>query len=254
MNSITRVGFIGFGPMGQLVAEKMLPDIEIVAVDPQFAQSPLAHVAMADIDAVAHSGIVIVAVPARHLEQAVSDVTRKMSDSTLLVDISSVKIFPSQVFRRFWPADRNQSLLCHPLFGPQSASKSLEGLDLIVTKESGDKAEELLRLWESLGLNVARLTADEHDRQMAEVHAKTFILGRLAHAAGDMPVAFNPPSHKAIEMLEALDAAHSPELFEAIVSFNPYAAKINTRMRAALDGLDQVDPIVTEMIERNAQY
>lgn len=239
--------------MGQLVAEKMLPTKEIVAVDPRIAAPPLAHVTMTDIDTVAQSDAVIVAVPARHLERAVSDVTREMPDTTLLVDISSVKIFPGQVFNRFWPSDRNDSLLCHPLFGPQSAANRLEGLDLIVTEQSGDKAEELLRLWGRLGLNIARLSADEHDRQMAEVHAKTFILGRLAHAAGDTPSQFNPPSHKAIEMLEALDAAHSPELFEAIVHFNPHARGLFAAMHAELDRLARAHPDIDALLERNAR-
>lgn len=252
MNSIERIGLVGFGPMGQLVAEKMLPGKEIIACDPRIVTSPLENVTMTDIEDVAQSDAVIVAVPARHLEQAVSNVTREMPDSTLLVDISSVKIFPGHVFHRYWPVRHNPALLCHPLFGPQSAAESLHGLNVIVTEQSGDKAEELLRLWGSLGLNIARLSAEEHDKQMAEVHAKTFILGRLACAAGDTPVAFHPPSHEAVRMLEALDAAHSPELFEAIVDFNPYAKDIFGKMRAELDRLAQPNPEVTGIIERNS--
>lgn len=250
-DSIERVGIVGFGPMGQFVANEMLPGIEAVAFDPRITEKRIGNVAMTNMSEVAQSDAVIVAVPARHFESAVEELTRReMQEDTLVVDISSVKLFPTWVMKRFW--GNGDSLLCHPVFGPDSFKKDgFEGKGLIFTEKSGDKAEELLRIWGRLGITIAEMTAAEHDKQMAEVHAKTFILGHLAHAAGSTPARFNPPSHKAVEMLESLDIAHSPELLESIVHFNPYVEEKMEKMHAELNRLRQPDADIAEMIAKN---
>lgn len=238
--SLERVGFIGFGPMGQMMAEKMFDDCEVVAHDPNITEKQIGDAAMVDLATALDVDATILAVPAGALPKVVQDIADSpvtAEANPLLVDICSVKSFPAAVFEGLLPR-HDELLLCHPLFGPNTIKDSLKGHRVIVTEQGGTKAEVLLEKWRGLGLNVIGMGADRHDREMAGVQALPFILGRLAANVGmEDSVALQTPSRLAVRKLAWLDGEHSQELFETITEFNPHAADLLAKLEAEIKNL-----------------
>jgi prephenate dehydrogenase len=243
-NSIEKVGFVGFGPMGQLMAKRMFEGDEIEFVDPGMPEVPEGITASKTeraIDFAIGMDTVVLAVPASAMPGVAKDViisprvksfwpgrvTRDF-ETPLIVEPCSVKLFPEAVIEGIDP-DYPELLHCHPMFGPESASESVANRTLFVTKKNGEKADRLLDRWQGLGVNIIEMTADEHDKLMFERHVKPFVLGRMATAFGigdiDMPE-LDTTSFLAAKALADLDKKHSEELFRTIVSFNPYARDI----------------------------
>ncbi|QQS64666.1 prephenate dehydrogenase [Candidatus Saccharibacteria bacterium] len=237
MKSIETIGIAGFGPMGQLMKQHMLPNAKILISDPGLPKSKdnVLAINLSACDAV------LLTVPAQNLQGVLKDVIvpPKVKSSwdeidpsikagwvdPLIIDACSVKMFPEKVVETIDP-DFPQLLHCHPLFGPQSTKDGLEGKTVIVTKKQGEKAEAILDFWQNeRGLDIVEMTAEEHDREMAKIQAVTFVLGRLANQAGLGQLkdsALATFSSSIAGELALLDAAHSEALLETIVAFNPF--------------------------------
>jgi prephenate dehydrogenase len=238
---IEKVGFVGFGAMGQFMAREMFDNCDTVAYDPRISEKQVGQTAVVGFNEALASEVVVLAVPAPALHEVADEILCNpavtLPEDTLLVDICSVKEYPVQVFDRFLP-NHTQLLLSHPLFGPESAKDSLEGHKLIVTESHGAKADQLVDHWQRLGLAVIHMTASEHDRQMAAIQAVPFVFGRLATLLelDDSPL-LETPSRQAMRQLQGLDGIQSNELFDTITSFNPQAVAMLERLEGLVAGL-----------------
>lgn len=239
-NSIERVGIIGFGAMGQLMAEKMFDGCEVVAHDPNITEKQIGDVPLVDFDTALDVDATVLAVPAPSLHEVARNIAKSgvlEKANPLLVDICSVKTFPEVVFN-YRLENHQEVLLSHPLFGPESAANSLQGHRVIVTEAKGDKAAELQERWKALGLNIIEMTANEHDREMAAIQAVPFIFGRLATRLElHDSVTLQTPSRLAVRKLEWLDEIQSQELFETITRFNPFVVGLLQELEAEVHAL-----------------
>jgi prephenate dehydrogenase len=73
------------------------------------------------------------------------------------------------------------------------------------------------------------MSAEQHDKAMADVQALTFFVARGLAAAGVSETPFMTPSFKRLLDLVQLDRAHSPDLFNTIELGNPFAAAVRER-------------------------
>jgi prephenate dehydrogenase len=90
----------------------------------------------------------------------------------------------------------------------------------------------------TLKLDVQQVSLDEHDREMAYVHALTFLLGRAFH---DLDIPNTPLKTKTYQHL--LDVRRivendTAELFETIQKYNPYAADMRQQLVVELQRLN----------------
>ena len=250
MKSIENIGIAGFGPMGQLMAKHLLPEnAQSTISDPDHLNSRGEPVLPIDLG---FEDAVLLTVPASQIPAILKDVVvspkiknqwdeidgelREDWIDPLIIDACSVKMWPERVLDKIDP-NFPEVLHCHPLFGPQSIQEGVAGQTVVVTKKRGEKAEQILDLWQQRGLKIVEMSALEHDKRMAKIQAVTFILGRLANIEGlaelvDDELA-TPSLLKAIAIAE-LDQVHSDALFETIVAFNPFVvaeiARLNQNM------------------------
>ncbi|TAH35868.1 prephenate dehydrogenase [Candidatus Saccharibacteria bacterium] len=234
-NVIETVGFVGFGAMGQFMAEKMFPGSDIVAHDPGIHERQINNTALTTLAEVATRDTIVLAVPAMAHTLAVAALKEHLPEggSQLIVDVSSVKEKPDTVLGLARLSD--ELLSCHPLFGRETAGKSLRGHRVIVTKTTGDKPVRLLDTWKELGLNIMPLSAHEHDQHMAAVQAVPLVLGRLVGVLNlaDPKSLQTPARLKAWQLAEAADT-HSEALLDTIVG-NSHALPLVERMLAELE-------------------
>ncbi len=236
MSSIQSVGLVGFGEFGRLLGQLLPSDLEIMAVTRGETEMP-DNILTCSMDEVAKCDVVVLCIPLDSYEPVLKQLVPLLPNTTLLVDVCSVKIKPVQLVEQYLPSHHNL-LMTHPLFGPQTIQDGLVGKRVIVTQASGERAQEVLDWCTSKGLELVHMTDDAHDREMARVHALTFFIARGLHDMDVKAGRFAPPSFQSLLELVKLDQAHSQALFETMELGNPYAAEVRQEL---LDSLVQVN-------------
>ena len=221
-----RIGILGYGRFG-----KALGALFHEAGHAYRAWDPVAEVpgewrTTGLEDLVAGQEALALAVPVPALARVLQELRPHLRADQLVFDVGSVKVGPCGLLERHLGADIPHAGT-HPLFGPVSLARAERPLRVVLcpSPHHPAAAAAVERLFRSLGCEVLRQTAEDHDRVMATTHALTFFIakGLLAVGAGaELP--FTPPSFHAIaRTLESVreDAGH---LFAALQNQNPFAA------------------------------
>ena len=233
-----RVGVIGLGQFGRLLAESLAPHVDVVVHDARADGDAPAGTTRVGIEDAGRSDVVVPAVNLQHLPEVFDAVAPTLGDGALVADVTSVKVEPIRLMRERLP-ERVGLLGTHPLFGPQSvAEQGLSGQRLAVCRVRIDDerfaaVERVLA--GTLGLELIDTTPDEHDRQMALVQALTHLVG---HAAAELDLAdleLGTLAYRRLRQLARNIGGDSEELFEAIQGANPYAAEVRARFVEAVE-------------------
>jgi prephenate dehydrogenase len=240
MQKITSVGIIGLGSFGTFVAGLLQAhkNVQLYGVDKQDGLLP-AGVEAAGFAAVAAADVVLLAIPLSSYDEVLSKLKLHLRPETLVVDICSVKVHPTDLLHTHLP-DHPNLLITHPLFGPQTAIKGVADHQLVVTEARGELAERVVQFCEqSLKLNVKRMTAEEHDKSMAHIHALTFFVARgLANMQLEDEI-FSTPSYGMIMDMVTFDHKHTEDLFQTIQLGNPFAAHVREQLIQSFTALDK---------------
>lgn len=235
-----RVGIVGLGNFGRFVASVLAKDASLDVVAHDTSDVPaLEGVAKTELAEVAASDAVILCVPLAAYDQLLPELRTHLRDDTLVVDVCSIKTEAENRIRHHLPA--HQSLLMtHPMFGPQSApGGNVAGKTLIVTSAEGEAAQQALDFCQAeLGLTVMRMTNEEHDREMANVHALTFFVARGLAQTGLQESPFQAPSFQMLLNLVAFDRSHTEDLFRTIELGNPFAKAARERFVETLQAIN----------------
>ncbi|XGI84554.1 prephenate dehydrogenase [Halorutilales archaeon Cl-col2-1] len=114
--------------------------------------------------------IVVVSVPIDSTVEVIEEVAPRMSDG-LLMDITSVKKKPVDAMRENVSEDV-EVLGTHPMYGP--SVRSMRGQTVIIVEvHTGERAEEIVSLFDDAGANIQRVSAKEHDEMMSVVQGLT---------------------------------------------------------------------------------
>ena len=239
------IGILGMGSFGRFLAELLVHHSrsDILVFDPRSTHSVGGVSYAANLnDLVTKADILVLSVPLASYDEVLPHIQRYVRPQTLIIDICSVKLKAEERLRMHLPAHNN--ILCtHPLFGPQSAAyNDARGHTLIVTDSPGDLAHETEDFCsQQLGLQLVHMSADEHDKVMAQVHALTFF---VAHGLREMNLPTPPfmtPSYKELIDLVELDKKHSPELYDTIQNGNPHAKQVRQTLMDTFQRLNQAD-------------
>jgi len=237
------IGIVGLGNFGQFAARTLAQDtdLEVVAYDPGDSVAP-AGVKKLGLEKVAAADVIVLCIPLSAYEAVLGALKSLIEPDTLVVDICSVKTEAAQRLRAALPGHQNL-LITHPMFGPQSAADGTTGHTLVVTDALGQKAQDAVAYCESkLGLRITRMTDEQHDRAMADVHALTFFIARGLAGMDLKPSLFQAPSFQLLLDLVAFDQAHSEALFRTIELGNPFARESRIKLITQLEILnDQLD-------------
>jgi prephenate dehydrogenase len=127
-----------------------------------------------DLDlSISESDIVIITVPIDITEQVIKETAPKMKSGSLLMDLTSLKVRPTEAMKKYAPANV-EILGTHPMFGP--SIPSLHGQIFILTPIDGrcQKWFPVIRnLLEDNGAHIEVIGAHEHDRFVSVVQGLT---------------------------------------------------------------------------------
>lgn len=241
---VNSVGIVGFGAFGKLLTGLLLPHVQVFVCDKNRAlgSEVPAGATFTDVSEVAKCSVVVIATDLKGLESVCIELAGFITPQTTVMDICSVKARPSEILVRIL-GGRCRLLATHPLFGPQSvaANGGTQGLKMMWHELEGGPFPELEEIWRQLlGVELLRMTPEEHDKEMAWVHGLTFFVGRAL--LNTQPPESKLATHYYNELMDLvhLERSQSMELFMTIQQGNPFAEDVRNLFIKNLEELEQL--------------
>jgi prephenate dehydrogenase len=126
------------------------------------------------------------------------------------------------------------------MFGPDSASDSLEGRKIVLCKvRLPEKTfQKIKRYLTDKQLHLIETTPEEHDEQIAVSLALTHFIGRSLSAFGARPKEIDTEGYQ--RLLHVLEVVENDtwQLFEDMNGYNPFAGKFRKAFMAAAQSVN----------------
>lgn len=236
------IGVIGFGRFGELAVRylsRRFP-VRVLERGGKGAAIRLAGGTPAPLEGVCRQSVLILAVPISAMRGTLAEIAPRLSPGTLVVDVCSVKVLPVAWMQAALPAGV-RILATHPMFGPDSAARRLEGQKIVLcpVRISPGRLRRIRELLEAEGLRVIEATPDEHDRQIATSLALTHFIGRALAAFGAPELTIDTEGYRRLLTTLAVVENDTWQLFEDMHRFNPYAREARQAFVQALEGVNR---------------
>jgi len=162
----------GSGKMGQWFARLLVKEgrevvitgrnqKKLVAVGRQLG----AEVAT-NTEAAKNADVILLSVPIDNFEEVVKQISPHIQPKQVIVDITSIKVFPVEVMHRYIKS--GLVLAIHPMFGPGANDIANQNFVLTPTNDDEQKLAEKVRGYlEDRGARVTLMTPKEHDEMVA---------------------------------------------------------------------------------------
>lgn len=164
----------GSGKMGRWLARFLLKDDKEVVITGRNqnklleAKQQLGVEVATNIEAVKNSDVVVLSVPIDNFEEVVKEVSPYTHSGQIIVDITSLKVFPVETMHRYIRS--GVVLGTHPMFGP--GAKDMYGQNFVLTptnEEERTLAQKVKEYLEAKGARISIISPEEHDEIMAIV-------------------------------------------------------------------------------------
>jgi prephenate dehydrogenase len=239
------VGVVGLGRFGRLWASTLQGDFTLRAYDSdplQRADAELLGLATASLRDTLASDAVFYCVPISEFEATIKQHLPYFQDlggTRTLIDVLSVKVHAREVFRRHLPP-AYQALLTHPLFGPDSvAASGMTGQTIVIDgyRLSPEALQAWARYFESKGLEVVAMSADEHDRLAAESQGVTHFVGRTLERFGFAATPIDTLGTRRLHDVTSQVSNDTWQLFVDLQTLNPHTRAMRLRLSEAQDSV-----------------
>jgi prephenate dehydrogenase len=235
------IGIIGYGRFGELAAKYLAADTDVYVYSSRKELPGVndLQIHLSSMEEVCRQKIVIPAVPISVFRNTLERIAPLLNSDALVVDVCSVKEKPVQWMQELLPGSVS-ILATHPMFGPDSAADSLEGMKIALCNVRVDQScyEKIKTYLETKGLIVIDTTAEIHDRQIAVSLALTHFIGRSLSQFGARDLEIDTEGYK--RLLHILDVVEHDtwQLFGDMHRFNPYAKETRA---AFMDAIAQIN-------------
>ncbi len=250
-----KISIVGFGRFGRTLYRLIKDDFTIVLYNKNsialgdIELSKNTNVTQ-DVQKVYESDVIFYAVPISTFETVIMSHKKYIKPHHVLIDVLSVKMHPARIFTFYLANTESQILLTHPMFGPDSAQNSFEGLPIILTQFRIDEKEYLYwkTYFENKKLRVIEMSAEEHDRIAANTQGVTHFIGRLLEEYDFKKTQIDSLGTKKLLEIKEQTCNDTWQLFSDLQQYNPYTKKMRLRLGQAYDTVynkllpKQVDP------------
>lgn len=236
-----RFGIVGYGSFGSLLTRLIAEHAKVVIHSrrPIDSNKLPNNVSTGTLKDIAGCDVVILSTELSALEDYCKQLASLVSPDTIVMDVCSVKVLPAKILIKYL-GEKCKVIATHPIFGPMSIGEgNAKGQKLVWHELSSGPFLQLEAFFKNtMGLEIVRMSPEEHDKQMSWVHCLTFFAGRGL-------LALNPPKsevtsiyYQRLLQLVEIEKSHSYELFRTVQLGNLYAADIRKQY---LDSLQKID-------------
>jgi prephenate dehydrogenase len=238
---INTVGIVGYGNFGSFIHElgqRFFPQVNIRIHSRRFAPD---NKTFFDLQTVAQSDVVILCAGISEYEARMKEVVPFLTADSVFVDVATVKKFTSDLCYEHCKHNRFMSI--HPMFGPESYKKyrgDVSGFRIVVTDYAlkNDAYQTLKAQFAQFGFSIIEMTADEHDKRLAETLFLTHYIGRSIIEADFSRTEIDTLSFQFL--MDAVESVKDDEaLFADVYRFNPYCKAVAERFHTAQEAVYQ---------------
>ncbi len=233
------IGLIGYGRFGRLTVRNLSAKFDICVYTRSAEKKEDIEQAggkLVSMEKACAQKVVIICVPISAMQETCKQIAPLLRPDAIVVDVCSVKVLPVQWMRELLPASVD-ILATHPMFGPDSAARSVFGYKIVLCPERirPDRYQKIRRVLLDTGLKVIETSAEEHDRKIAVSLALTHFIGRTLAEFGAEPLDIDTEGYK--RLLHILEVVNNDtwQLFHDMHSFNPYAVEKRREFMAAME-------------------
>ena len=239
------VGVVGLGRFGRLWASMLQHDFTLRAFDSdpvRRAEAARQGLGVASLRDTLASDAVCYCVPISAFEATITEhlpLFRELGGTRTLIDVLSVKLHAREVFERHLPP-AYQALLTHPLFGPDSvAASGMPGQTIVIDgyRLPADTLQAWRTYFETKGLVVVPMSADEHDRLAAESQGVTHFVGRTLERFGFTPTPIDTLGTRRLQDVTSQVSNDTWQLFVDLQTLNPHTKAMRLRLSEAQDSV-----------------
>ena len=239
------VGVVGLGRFGRLWASMLQDDFTLRAFDSdplRRAEAARQGLGVASLRDTLGSDAVCYCVPISAFEATITEhlpIFHELGGTRTLIDVLSVKLHAREVFERHLPP-AYQALLTHPLFGPDSvAASGMPGQTIVIDgyRLPADTLEAWRTYFETKGLVVVPMSADEHDRLAAESQGVTHFVGRTLERFGFTPTPIDTLGTRRLQDVTSQVSNDTWQLFVDLQTLNPHTKAMRLRLSEAQDSV-----------------
>ena len=232
-----KVGVLGFGRLGKLLVKNLAQDASVYVYDTTLNDDEVTSLGAtpSSLEDICKSKILILCIPISALTVVAQQIKNLVDENTLVVDVCSVKVHPMEQLTNILPKSV-QILGTHPMFGPDSAKKSLYGCKIVLCQErvSDESFNNIKGYLESHGLKVIVSSAHEHDKQIAQSLILTHTIGRTLMDMNSTSMEIDTKGYRRLlKILETVEN-DSVQLFNDMNKYNPYAKDMRGSLESSL--------------------
>lgn len=221
------LAIIGYGRFGRFAARHLRDRYNVVVADVKPIPRPDKGITRVSLEEAASCRIVVLATPINSLPGVVKAISPHLARHSLVCDVCSVKELPIRWMKKLLPS--SVSILgTHPLFGPDSASRSLRARTIILcpVRISDHKFRSAQSVLSELGLHVRDLTPAVHDRLMASSLFLTQLVGRALTRLHLPQPAISTKNYLFLHHIMTTSRSDTFELFHDMYRYNRFARQI----------------------------
>lgn len=245
---VETVGILGYGHFGKflrVLINRFAPNIQVRVFSHRFSPDNEVFFSLEDA---ASCDVVVLCGSMHDYEKQLLEVLPYTHSETILVDVATVKKYPTEIFQKH--AGNRRWISTHPMFGPESYKKRREdvsGFRVIVTDYTlpNDTFIEFRNFLANLGFVIVEMSADEHDKLLASTLFLTHYIGQTMEEGG-----FGRTNIDTASFSFLMDAVESvvgdKKLFEDVYRFNPYCKEVAERFHSAQEKVLNTLPSETD--------
>ncbi|MCP4176352.1 MAG: prephenate dehydrogenase [bacterium] len=240
-DSRLNIGIIGYGNFGKLMSFHLSKFHNVYVYDKNInsEEKPSNNIQFASQKKVIECEVVIIAVAMGAFESIVKSIHDKLKPGTLVIDVTSVKIRPLKLLKQYLSEDI-EILGTHPLFGPQSTKDGIEGRKIVLQPVRCKNYTCIKKfISEKLKLKVLEMTAEEHDKEMAQIQALSHFVGHAFKKINLADYETNTATYNYLLTARDIVASDSDDLFNTIQNENPYASEMRKRFLKAIQATQE---------------
>jgi prephenate dehydrogenase len=236
MKESMRIGVYGMGRFGSFWAKELADHgFEVIAYSRRSKNVP-PGVRPGTEEEVLTTSALFFCVSISSFRDVLARTSGSIGKDTVVMDTCSVKLYPAKVMQELLPSSV-QSIATHPMFGPDSGRDGVSGLPLVICPVNCK--QEILSWWAHefarWGLDVIRMSCDQHDREAAWSQGITHFVGRTLSelSLGDTKLATK--GYKSLMSVVEQTCNDPIQLFYDLQRYNPYARDMRMELKGALD-------------------
>jgi prephenate dehydrogenase len=228
---MNKIGIIGFGRFGKILAKMLSPENKISIYDPNGGNGEYQSLSLLEI---VECEVLFIAVPIREFENVIKSMQKLNLQNTTIIDVCSVKLHPVQIMEKYLP--ENVGIIAtHPMFGPDSYSPFRE-LRIVMhpVRDLYNQFDKLKQTFEKQSISIVEMTPDAHDRDAAMSQGITHFIGRVLSESGISSTKINTLGFN--ELLGVIEQTcnDSWNLFKDLQNYNPYTAEMIEKLEEGI--------------------